>query len=280
MQLPSADDVLHLIRSRRTIRFFKDDPVSDDALGKILEAGRWASSAGNQQGNEFIVIKDKRTMTRIMAMMRSMHKRLLSDADVYRDWHRTIGVVIRETSPDLYAYWIKWRHLDPDLNKREMFFNPPVMIVPITDQEKYDAGPYIEPPHRFISLCFAIENMMLTAWSLGLGTCTLTIIDPVEIRAMLNVPSNFNVVCILPFGYPAQVQNEVTGVFMGSNLIFPRRPLKDMVHYETFDLGKWMEYRGRDPFAFGVTLAERKRRVEALGGEWPEGWDVAAEKYR
>nr|MDO8118968.1 nitroreductase family protein [Candidatus Sigynarchaeota archaeon] len=51
--------LLDLMKARRSIRKFKPDPVSDDALHTILEAARWCQSASNKQPWRFIVVKNK-----------------------------------------------------------------------------------------------------------------------------------------------------------------------------------------------------------------------------
>lgn len=51
-------DLFDVIRDRRSIRSFKSDPVSEAFLRKILEAARWAPSAGNCQARDFILVKD------------------------------------------------------------------------------------------------------------------------------------------------------------------------------------------------------------------------------
>ena len=53
------------IMNRRSIRKYKDTPVNDDQIDKIIEAGVWAPSAGNMQGWEVIVVKDHNTKVRI-----------------------------------------------------------------------------------------------------------------------------------------------------------------------------------------------------------------------
>jgi nitroreductase len=50
--------VLEAIRSRRSIRRYKTTPVEEDKLNTVLEAARWAPSAGNRQPWEFVVVKD------------------------------------------------------------------------------------------------------------------------------------------------------------------------------------------------------------------------------
>ena len=51
-------EVLEAIKTRRSIRKYKPDPVPEQALEQILEAGRWAPSGGNRQPWEFIVLTD------------------------------------------------------------------------------------------------------------------------------------------------------------------------------------------------------------------------------
>ena len=53
------NDVLKAIKNRRTIRRFKPNPIDEEMLQMILEAGRWAPSFSNLQPWRFIVIKDQ-----------------------------------------------------------------------------------------------------------------------------------------------------------------------------------------------------------------------------
>ena len=53
------NEVLNTIRNRRTIRKFKPDPMDEEKLQMILEAGRWAPSFSNLQPWKFIVIKNQ-----------------------------------------------------------------------------------------------------------------------------------------------------------------------------------------------------------------------------
>ena len=51
-------DVLEAITTRRSIRSYRPDPVPEEAIARILEAGRWAASAGNSQPWSFVVFSD------------------------------------------------------------------------------------------------------------------------------------------------------------------------------------------------------------------------------
>jgi nitroreductase len=52
-------NILEVIQTRRSIRKYKPEPISEDEVNKILEAGRWAPSAGNSQPWKFVVIQSK-----------------------------------------------------------------------------------------------------------------------------------------------------------------------------------------------------------------------------
>ena len=58
-------DVFECLRSRRTVREFKPDPVSDETLEKLLSAARWAPSSRNQQPWRLVVIRNRETLGRI-----------------------------------------------------------------------------------------------------------------------------------------------------------------------------------------------------------------------
>jgi nitroreductase len=56
-------EVYQCIRSRRTIREFKPDPIPEDLVRRILQAARWAPSSSNTQCWHFIVIQDRETLS-------------------------------------------------------------------------------------------------------------------------------------------------------------------------------------------------------------------------
>jgi nitroreductase/NAD-dependent dihydropyrimidine dehydrogenase PreA subunit len=67
-KIPSYDQVLELIRSRRSKRLFKDTPVERDVLEKVMEAARFAPSQHNDQSTEFFVVQDKMIIHEITAI--------------------------------------------------------------------------------------------------------------------------------------------------------------------------------------------------------------------
>ena len=51
-------DVLEAIKSRRSVRKYTEEPVTEEQVTQILEAGRWTATKGNKQPWKFIVLKD------------------------------------------------------------------------------------------------------------------------------------------------------------------------------------------------------------------------------
>jgi nitroreductase len=75
-------DVFEAIKKRRSIRAYADEKVSDNDVERLIEAARWAPSAGNIQPWEFVIVKDMET------------KRKLSDATLNQTFIEKAPVVI------------------------------------------------------------------------------------------------------------------------------------------------------------------------------------------
>ena len=52
-------DIIEVIKTRRSVRKYKPDPISEEEINKILEAGRWAPSADNSQPWRFIILRSQ-----------------------------------------------------------------------------------------------------------------------------------------------------------------------------------------------------------------------------
>ena len=81
----------------------------------------------------------------------------------------------------------------------------PLVVVGCTDKEKVDY--YGERGKSLYSICdvsASIQNMMLLAKELGLGTCWVGKLDEKEVSKILNLPDNFRPIVIVPVGYPAE----------------------------------------------------------------------------
>lgn len=59
------DDILDIIKTRRSVRKYSNQEITEEQLKKILEAGRWSPSAVNRQPWSFVVVKDKEARKKI-----------------------------------------------------------------------------------------------------------------------------------------------------------------------------------------------------------------------
>jgi len=74
-----------------------------------------------------------------------------------------------------------------------------------------------------IDMGIAIENMVLTAWDLGVGSCWIGAYNEGGVKQLLSIPDRLRVVSMLVLGYPAQEP--------GSKR---RKSLSEIVHYEKY----------------------------------------------
>jgi len=71
----------------------------------------------------------------------------------------------------------------------------------------------------------ATQNMVLAAWSMGIGSCWVTNFYEDGVKDLLNVPQRMKLVTVMPFGYPTEPKTNRKKI---------RKPLSEMVHYEKF----------------------------------------------
>lgn len=214
------ESLLTLMQKRRSIRSFRPDPVSDESIAKIIEAGRWAPSSANSQPWEFIVVRDPVTKEKIQSSIQSCITRIkeLRDFPFLRTF--TAGYMLEA----------------------------PVQLVVVGDPRFR----YVSMMHRveenieqfafWGSVSMAIQNMLLAITALGLGTAVFTNFFPEEVQPLLSIPDPLRIVCILPLGYP----NEVRG-------LRPRRLADSFTHQERYDSSKMrsdelIERAHRDPY--------------------------------
>jgi nitroreductase len=67
-----AGTLMEVIRSRRVTRNFTAEPVDDESLHMVVEAARWASSAGNRRINRFLAVRDPGIIARVRAFSPGM----------------------------------------------------------------------------------------------------------------------------------------------------------------------------------------------------------------
>ena len=90
----NPDDLLNLIKERRSIRQYKDEDIPENEIEMILEAGRWSPSASNRQPWEFIVIRNKEIIKKIaetqnqnFSVHAPVHIAIIGKKKRSPDWH-------------------------------------------------------------------------------------------------------------------------------------------------------------------------------------------------
>jgi FMN reductase (NADPH) len=209
------DKFIELLKSRRSIRAYKPDPIPDEYIQKIIEAARWAPSGGNSQPWEFIVIKKKEVKDRIADLfIKSIGS--LREAELTREKEMRIPALAGEMM-------------------ESGFKNAPVLILLCGDPRVNEAFPLVvfqKLGHEvFISnLASAFLCMQLAAKSLGLGSQWVSAAGNFmedDLKGLLNIPKGIKIYDMMAVGYPAYQ-------------LGPRSPRKidEMTHYDQYDRTK------------------------------------------
>ena len=185
-------DVLEAIKTRRSIRKYKTTPVDDKTVELVLEAARWAPSWKNTQCWRFIMVRDD-------DMKNKLADTLIVDPS------------IGDANPS-------------DRAIREA----PVVIVACAELGK---SGYMEGKQAtekgdwwyMFDVALAMQNLMLAAHSLGLGTVHVGLADTKQAASILKVPDGLCVVGMTPLGYPDQEPK-----------VRPRKELSEIVFYDSY----------------------------------------------
>ena len=163
-----------VIMERRSIRQFKKEPLPDGMIRRILEAGRFAPSAGNCQPWEFIVIKSPEILEEMERDATRIIKLLMFSLDYTR-----VGPLRRAFQLPSAKAIIRMRpnelHPVPTglmsqiaKGKAPVFHGAPTLILLVEDTRG------VSSPPTDIGICG--QNMVLAAHSLGAGTCWIGLI--------------------------------------------------------------------------------------------------------
>lgn len=74
-----------------------------------------------------------------------------------------------------------------------------VVIVGCADEKSTLTGKW-----AVVDAAIALENMVIAAWSLGIGSCWIGGFNEGDVKKILNIPKKWKVVALIPFGYPAE----------------------------------------------------------------------------
>jgi nitroreductase len=178
-------EILATIKQRRSIRRFTDQALSQETLDQLFEAVRWSPSWANTQCWELVLIQNP-------ALQESL-SRLVSKKNP-----ATLAVA---KAPAVLAFCA---------NRTKAGYYNGAQVTKFPDWFMFDLG-------------LATENLCLAAESLGLGTVIVGAFDHDETAALLEVPQGYEVVVLVPVGYPDQAPTSPK-----------RRSMDEFVHHGRF----------------------------------------------
>lgn len=172
-------DLTTVITTRRSVRSYSDRPVSDDVLGRVLEAAHAAPSACNFQPWRFVVVRDPAVRSQLATMANNQH------------------------------FMVK----------------APVVIV-CCGKRYPQSYNWIGDNLYLIDLGIAIEHLVRAARNERLGTCWIGAFHDGPIKKLLRIPADYDVVMLLPVGYPVSEDQFSTTA--------ERLPLNQIIFWERF----------------------------------------------
>jgi nitroreductase len=197
-------DALEAIETCTAMRYLRPDPVPDDLIRRVIAAATCASSPGNSQGWDFVVVRDAERRTRIARAVRAKLGPLLQPISSARDEaHRRM--------------LLGAHHL------LDHFAEVPVLV--------FVCARPVYPPNRpsadwIPSTVYpAAQNLIVAARALGLGSVFTAFhaASEREIAELLGLPAEVRIYVTIPLGFPARKFARVR-----------RRPLDTVLHWERF----------------------------------------------
>jgi len=167
-------DVFEAIKNRRSIRHYKSDPIDDKTVQAVLEAAHWAPSWGNYQCWRFIVVRDPKIKSEVAGT--------LTKVKVDNEWVENAA--------------------------SESIKQAPVLVVLCAEKGKAgygaDGNPVTDKGDYWFmfDIALAVENLLLAAHALGLGTVIVGGFDAAKVAKILDVPPGYTVVTMTPLGVP------------------------------------------------------------------------------
>ena len=170
-------DLFEAIDSQRAIRRFKPDPVPDELITRLLQAAIKAPSGGARQGWSFIVIRDQDTKDKI--------------GELYRTGDRFS--ITPELTGQVRRVYGAAQYLEDHMEDVPVFI---LVCIEANDNGTFSAA----------SIYPAVQNILLAARGMGLGSCLTTrqMRFEEEIKQMLDIPEGVATAALLPIGFPAE----------------------------------------------------------------------------
>ena len=192
-------DLLKVIQDRKTVRAFKPDPIPKERVEEMMRLSIHAPSAINLQPWEFIVVtgeEKERLSRRLIKAYRE--KQIACSPGNVKPLPKTYGKRGAKTLELMKPFFEEMRvDIDQYINEGSCnFYGAPVAILICLDDSF--------PKARMVDIGIALGYFVLIAHEFGFATCPIGLILAYEdeIKDLLNIPENKNVVIGVALGYP------------------------------------------------------------------------------
>ena len=197
--------LLEVVRTRRSVRVYKTGKVTDQQLETIFEAARWAPSGANTQPWEFVYTRDRKKMKRVREIYDNEWRRRKREDPVNykglkKDYVGDVSVLVLVCG---------------DSRTQRVY---------LTTRQPADREKLFQA-----SVANAVQQMMLAAASMKLGTVWVSVREEVEpeLRELFKVPLELRLLWIVPIGHARSWPKAK-----------PRRSISAFIHRESYDPAK------------------------------------------
>lgn len=173
-------NAIETILTRRSTRSYSSAPVEKEKLEKIIESGRYAPSGGNNQTNHFIVVQNPEVLKKLAEIAQNAFAKM----EVTEQTYSSLKSSIMQSKKGGYVF----------------YYHAPVLII-VANQKDYG--------NNIADCSVAVENMMIAANSLDLGSCWINQIhwlteEPSMLKYLqeLGLKENERVYSSMIIGYP------------------------------------------------------------------------------
>jgi len=197
--LPSPEQIFESIKSRRSIRAFKDKPVEKDLIEQIIEGARYAASGHNAQSTEFVVVQEKESLRKISELTQLFLSRISKRLRNPLIKNMLLMMAKNEIEGSLHLMSDFDRIVEEfKRGKDTILFSAPCVLFFHADKSISFSD---------VNSSLAVQNAMLLCHSLGLG-CFYTgyVVSACKrdnsIHHLLSIPYRHQVYGALAIGYP------------------------------------------------------------------------------
>ena len=187
----NEEQAVQFLRSRRSIRAYKDKPVEEEKIRRLIEIARYAPTGGNGQLVEWSVLTDKR----------KIHESASQTVEFFRRFIKENPQVL-EFNPH-FTFLIKAWEAGYD----SILWNAPVLVV---------ASAPKEVPTAIVDVHIALSYLDLLAPTMGLGTCWAGLLQHAitsspPLKEFLGVPAEHPHLFPMILGYPKARYHRLPG---------------------------------------------------------------------